>query len=130
MNKPINFELAKLLKEKGFDTKVNCAYVDTTPFSEIKNDLTEYVAKQNHNQKEHRYSAPTIAEVVMWLYDKHELWTNVMYMGFELKYSWSVDIITTSGSNWDSYGEEDDIFYNSPTEAYLAAIEYSLNNLI
>ena len=66
----------------------------------------------------------------MWLYEKHGLWVNVVYMGFELKYTWSIDIITTSGSNWDSYGEEDDICYNSPTEAYEAAIEYTLKNLI
>ena len=66
----------------------------------------------------------------MWLYEKHGLWTNVVYMGFELKYSWSVDIITTSGSHWDSYGEEGDICYNSPTEAYEAAIEYTLTKLI
>lgn len=71
-----------------------------------------------------------IMQVIMWLYEKHGLWTNVVYMGFELKYSWSIDIVTTSGSHWDSYGEEGDICYNSPTEAYESAIEYTLNNLI
>lgn len=81
------------LKDKAVDTKVNCAYVDTTPFSEIKNDLTEYVAKQNHNQKEHRYSAPTIAEVVCWLYDKHGIFIQPFTIGEEGKMKFYTKLI-------------------------------------
>ena len=97
----VDFETAKLLKERGFRL------------------LPKFES-----------SYPTIAEVVMWLHKEKGLWVNVMYMGFELKYSWSIDIITTSGSDWDSYGEEGDICYKSPTEAYEAAIIYTLKNLI
>jgi len=127
MNTPVSFELAKLLKEKGFDDITNLIY------------MTNYTTKvlfENINQLRHSdgnnpfCSAPTIAEVVMWLHKEKGLWVNVMYMGFELKYSWSIDIITTSGSDWDSYGEEGDICYKSPTEAYSKAIIYTLKNLI
>jgi hypothetical protein len=101
MNTPVKFELVKLLKEKDEQFDVT--------------STLDY---------------PTISEVVMWILKKHQLWVNVMYMGFELKYSWSVDVITTSGSNWDSYGERGDIFYYSPIEAYEAAIKYCLTELI
>ena len=125
MNTPVSFELAKLLKEKEFDNESAYYY---TKNGEARYD-SEFPSLQGTKYFEY-YDMPTIAEVVMWLYEKHGLWTNVVYMGFELKYSWSVDIITTSGSHWDSYGEEGDICYNSPTEAYEAAIEYTLTKLI
>ena len=119
MTAPVKFELAKLLKEKGFEIFTAFEYTDSGKLVERRNCAQNRLC-----------SAPTIAEVAMWLYEKHGLWTNVVYMGFELKYSWSIDIVTTSGSHWDSYGEEGDICYNSPTEAYEAAILYTLNNLI
>ena len=116
---PINFELAKLLKEKGFDEKTYSAYVDTTPFSESKNDFVEYAFVQNHNKKEHRVSAPTIAEVVMWLYEKHGIWIWVEKNTNNLFTAWVKTNIP--------YTMPDT---NSPTEAYEAAIEYVLLNLI
>ena len=48
MNKEVNFEIAKLLKEKGFRL------------------LPDF-----------KSSYPTIAEVVMWLYEKHGVWISV-----------------------------------------------------
>ena len=129
MNTPVSFEKAKLLKEKGFDEP--CRYVHDT-WNNIKDWLEggEGEHRNSHQNGSLYYSAPTIAEVVMWLHKEKGLWVNVMYMGFELKYTWSIDIITTSGSDWDSYGEEGDICYKSPTEAYEAAIIYTLKNLI
>lgn len=129
MNTPVSFEIAKLLKEKGFDKSLDTIFntvYDIEDMSLMKNVHQETLTKG----KELFLHAPTIAEVVMWLYKEKGLWVNVMYMGFELKYSWSIDIITTSGSDWDSYGEEGDICYKSPTEAYSQAIEYTLKNLI
>jgi len=133
MNTVINFEIAKLLKEKGFERNVGYSKPYYNHLGELNGDVTEYIRAQIHDEDTTPFEttpAPTIAEVVMWLHKEKGLWVNVMYMGFELKYSWSIDIITTSGSNWDSYGEEGDICYKSPTEAYEAAILYTLNNLI
>ena len=126
MNTPVNYKLAKLLKEKEFNEpcKLCVEEGDEMPLPFNCGDTI------HRNSLHQYYSAPTISEVVMWLYEKHGLWTNVVYMGFELKYSWFIDIVTTSGSHWDSYGEEGDICYNSPTEAYEAAIEYTLTKLI
>ena len=125
MNTPVSFELAKLLKEKGFNGICKNIYAYGR-----ENQTIENLSELDNNNDRGYWLAPTIAEVVMWIHKEKGLWINVIYMGFELKYSWSIDIITTSGSNWDSYGEEDDVYYNSPTEAYEAAIEHTLKNLI
>ncbi len=64
MNTPVSFELAKLLKEKGFD--LNHEYMVFT-FSET----------EKYPEGE-LFLKPTIAEVVMWLYEKHEIWIGVI----------------------------------------------------
>ena len=51
----------------------------------------------------------------MWLYEKHKIWINPTYQ--YNKFFWK----------FGSYQTQE---YNSPTEAYEAAIEYTLNNLI
>lgn len=100
MNPDVNSEITKLLKEKGFDFPKK--------------------ASQNDYQGE----PPTIVEVVMWLYDKHNIWINARrvwnkgeIIGFEV----TIDQI-------DGFTETD--IYNSPTEAYSEAILYTLKNLI
>jgi len=122
MNTPVNFEIAKLLKEKEFDVKTTDSYVDTTPFSENENDFVEYFFKQNHNEKEHRVSAPTIAEVVMWLYEKHGIW---IYIKQGYKWEWYIETVANHPELKYYDGLED-----SPTEAYESAIKHTLENLI
>lgn len=129
MNTPVIFEIAKLLKEKGFNKKTDSAYVDTTPFSENENDLVEYAFPQNHNEKEHRISAPTIAEVVMLLYEKHGIWIEVVWdIEINKEVKWYSGITKIGDSS------ELEVFQSnpchSPTEAYEAAIIYTLKNLI
>lgn len=68
MNTPVSFELAKLLKEKGFDEECRLFVEDgdegPLPFNCLntihRNSLHPY------------YSAPTIAEVVMWCFNKYK----------------------------------------------------------
>ena len=94
MNDVVSFETAKLLKEKGY---------------RILPDFNS--------------SYPTIAEVVMWLYDKHEIWITVTSISQE---SWQCHM-TKKGDRLGKLYFED---FNTPTEAYEAAIEYTLKNLI
>jgi hypothetical protein len=124
-NKRVTLPMAMLLKEKGYDKPCLERFDDNgIPVP------TKLGMHGNPNNYSDSYSAPTIGDVIEWFYAKHGLWINCMYMGFELKYSWSVDVITTFGSNWDSFGEEGDTFYYSPIEGYEAAINYCLNELI
>lgn len=123
MNTNVNFETAKLLKEKGFDKKTNLIYNTEGELSNI-----------------HFWvfcSAPTIAEVVMWLYEKHGIWVIVDCDCYgEL---WYARLSVASKENWDDLDKRHEIIsavrkfpneHKLPTEAYEAAITYTLNKLI
>jgi hypothetical protein len=99
MNKPISYPLAKLLKEKGFDEPCPNLYYQPE-----------------------RCKKPTIADVIMWLYEKYGIWVNVYMMDTNIFY-WCID------TNDDEY-TSDDISFKEPTEAYEAVIEYTLTKLI
>lgn len=125
MNTPVSFKLAKLLKEKGYNLYCRCSYWEGeltlyTPGYALEDGTT---SQENYWDFE-RYYAPTIADVVMWLYEKHEYWcytyTNgkIWYPCIQHKFG---DMAVLSGK----IGE-----FNSPTEAYEAAISYALNSLI
>ena len=85
MNKPINFELAKLLKEKGFhEITLQCYRTIEHTDDRLKwwkvGTLNEpiYCKLADHNDGYYGIcSAPTIAEVVMWLYEKYGVWVVV-----------------------------------------------------
>ena len=156
MNTLVNFEIAKLLKEKGWNTRTLNFYFEdgeskenvlkettgmdygsefTIEFSElVENWNDKWLTKKNGDRcfgcsKSKGYletfSAPTIAEVVMWLYEKHEIWIVILpelLNGTEIRYYPSVFE--------QGVGEDIESYFNSPTEAYLTAIKYTLNNLI
>jgi hypothetical protein len=120
MNTPVKFEIAKLLKEKGFnEPTLDWYHRDTKKFN--TNDLMFSMNRLSDN-----YSAPTIAEVVMWLYEKYGIWTvvNVNIMG-----SWYFEHFDLKEKR-NAQFEPTDTHYDSLTEAYEAAIEYTLNNLL
>ena len=119
MTTPVKFELAKLLKTKGFDEQLKYYY-------DSFGDIGSSNVKVNWNESEELLcSAPTIAEVVMWLYEKYEIWIWVEREDTTNEFEWLCRY-----ENEGSCKDYDDKFYNSPTEAYEAAIEYCLNNLI
>jgi hypothetical protein len=113
LNKPVDFPTAKLLKEKGFDEpcKLCVEEGDERP-------LPFNCGNTIHRNSLHPYySAPTIAEVVMWLYEKHGVWIHVM------KYKdHSADVNSPYEFTWNM-GKTT---YKTPTEAYEAAILYCL----
>jgi hypothetical protein len=137
MNTPVNFELAKLLKEKGFDEK--CSHYYINDFQNFKHDgklhktgLPQDLDNENifqyvkRTKQPHLCNAPTIAEVVMWLYEKHGIWICVdKAAGFDW-WKFNIRILKDVGYVFGEFGSD----YNSPTEAYEAAIEYTLKNLI
>lgn len=118
MNTPITFEIAKALKEKGFDD-VDCGgYYDVCDGYKLG---YAFCYSDVHKQSENAILAPTIAEVVMWLYEKYGI------------YIW----ISQEYSNDFSYSFRDKNgltpptgVFKSPTEAYLSAITHTLNNIL
>ena len=146
MNTEVNYEIAKLLKDKGFKGSTHANWwilqkdhhenykkrlpVDESKVFFAKNsydlDLKIQIDEEREHNVFHVLSAPTISEVVMWLYEEHGIWTvvNVNIMGswyfehFDLKEKRNAEFKPT------------DTHYDSPTEAYEAAIEYTLKNLL
>lgn len=146
LNKQVTFSTAKLLKEKGYSWECENFYKKgkydkkfyLTTGSEYDSDrnciwdwnlnggrsgtLSKVIPYPNESTAIY-YSAPTISEVVMWLYEKYGMWIYSFRHDFDKEFYWSIDT-----KNEDEF-TSDDVF-NSPTKAYEAAIEYTLNNLI
>lgn len=112
----ISFELAKLLKEKGFKS-------ESKAFYDGLGELLHYNHSNNEMQR-FRYEASIIAEVIMWLYEKHGVW---IYL---VPAEDNKDVFKPFFRGKNIIDQHLTEFFNSPTEAYEAAIEYTLNNLI
>lgn len=128
MNTPVKFELAKLLKEKGFDEIADLIYMT----NHATRALFENINNLKHSDGNNPFvSAPIIAEVCMWLYEKHGVWIYVDSHEFSKwcyyhRYNRPHELSSKITEN-GQFGLDD---FNSPTEAYEAAIEYTLKNLI
>lgn len=131
MNTLVNFEISCLMKEKGIkiDTDEVIFYrdeVNNIEEHQIKNRdvLYNYTGFDNYIPDENEYQTYMIAEVVMWLYEKHDVWVSVQRdwdVGKCLGFEAIID---------DNDGSINTETFNSPTEAYSSAILYTLNNLI
>lgn len=131
MNTPVNFQISKLLKEKGFNLYCTYSY-----WEEILTDMTPgYALEDGTTSQENywdfdRYYAPTIAEIIMWLYEKHGIFVtvNIPYEEFG-KFSaeiWGknlddgIKILLADGMS----------MFDSIEKAYEEGIEHCLVNLI
>ena len=94
MNTPILFELAKLLKEKGFDVPVRTYRLEGKYPDFVHEGFEDDYWGDNKVVNWNKdvigikpfkgfVSAPTIAEVVMWLYEKHGVWITVCVIGVD-----------------------------------------------
>lgn len=137
MNKEVSFESAKLLKEKGFgiDKKYQNCHIEKCYYDK-NGDLIE-CEKQSGSLSlfEDKYSAPTIAEVVMWLYEKHGIWIVVNPHKGEDEDDSGKPFMEFDPEVWSFkyeciFHNTGLPYFNSPTEAYEAAFEYVLTNLI
>jgi hypothetical protein len=125
MNTQVSFELAKLLKERGFNEEVR-------DYHEEKDGTfyrSQYFRDKISINEKHKgfVVVPTIAEVVMWLYEKHGIWIEV--------HRWTNQPV--DDEIWEecfqafTNGDAMDVAtFKSPTEAYEAAIRYCLEKII
>ncbi len=121
MNTLVSFEIAKLIKEKGY--KLDFGDNQKFYFPDTR-ELTE-------NHRGNNYPAPTIVEVVMWLYEKHGIWINgglYAHLGNVSKFQFTIESQKSKSTN--SIVQLNINPFNSPAEAYEAAIEYTLKNLL
>ena len=118
----VSFEIAKLLKEKGFEE--NCAALYHLRTGEIIQQGVGYVF--NNSQWENFVSAPTLQMAMKWLREVHHLTVDVFHFS-----NWKVIIKTIP----DDYFKADyDYPELKPAETYEQAcesgIKYCLENLI
>ena len=74
----VSFEIAKLLKEKGFDVYVRSFYdADDMPVHH-----NEALWDWNLNKENYRFSAPTLQMAMKWLREVHNLCILVEFSTF------------------------------------------------
>lgn len=140
MNTPVKFETAKLLKEKKYGNKtphkLRRNYYNH--LGELNGDVTDYVkAFVNKEELTHleTIDAPTIADVLMWLYEAQGIWIVVsisrygnFYCNVLMREDTKILLSLDNPSSWEMQTQINDFY--SPTEVYETAIEYTLKNLI
>ena len=147
---PVDYKTAVLLKEKGFDLpcrgRIHGSHFHLIKNNEIPKNVSTYsnepfapiIDWNNAVGEVNVYlSLPTIAETIMWIYDKHQLWVEVSLIDNSRHFYFDYTIITSKDRDFndeDCFDSAKKIYdkdkHNSPTEAYMAAINYVLNKLI
>ncbi len=114
----VTFEQAKLLKEKGFNETLN-VYV-------VEGNIYEYV-EGGFLKNEYGYvTAPEQWQVVEWLRINHKIFIEISRLLVNRKSTFSFYI----GTGFDSKDKESKSEFDTPQEAYSAAFDYVLINLI
>lgn len=150
-NEFVTFELAKKLKEKGFDWPCIYAYCEEGGWNKYRqkhepithilrtdgNPFGSYYCGKNWN-KDHKpnknkiqCSAPTISQVLKWLREEKLILIGLSPMQ---EYDSDGDIEWCAGIyKGDKQGGlkwEEELYYQSYEAAAIAGIEYCLDNLI
>lgn len=135
----VSFEVAKLLKEKGFDWASNRVYqgpklkfttIDISPLTCL-GELGGFDPKQlyitNSEIDDLVYTAPTQQTAMKWLREVHHIAINVGWGEiFEDQYKWWCIVLNMDNGN--ILCEEN--YHASYEEAVEAALKYVLKNLI
>ena len=134
----VTFEQAEKLKEKRFDVKVN------TFFDLLSGNQIDNAPLGNYNLTKQSISIPEQWQVIEWLRVNHEIEVYALRYTFSKgefvgkKYMFVVEKYKKNfNPDLDEYHFEEEplessreLNYNSPQEAYSAAFDYILNNLI
>lgn len=124
----VSVEVAKLLKEKGFDTPVNYEYHYILKVPHFHRKKHNFNGIEYSNCSSEWYSAPTLQMAMNWLREKGiecvviPIWNTLgkQYRSYVLS-----DLGDRYKDNYDSYS--DNISYK---EAVEAALKYCLEKLI
>lgn len=118
----VSFEVAKLLKEKGFKGQGEHFYEN--------NKIIPYINYWNKITPKQRYGAieaPTLQMVMKWLREVHNIHIDICSIWDATHWIYQVFVITPRTAR-NSY--VDKILYTSYEQAVEAGIKYCLENLI
>ena len=127
----VSFEIAKLLKEKGFDWECIGYYVDYEP-----NDVKySFLRETNFTWESRCCSAPTLQMAMKWLREMHYIHiaalcpiVDVDTDVFGVKYNVVISNLKNNCLAFNTGIEDNE--YDTYEQACEAAIEYCLKNLI
>ncbi len=123
----VSFEVAKLLKEKGFDWECFFCWDNVTE----TNRISSLMICSNKELVEHYYAMPTLQMAMKWLRKVHNIAISVYVFNRDLpvekdNITYTIDIATA-----DMSSKEGHLRLVGPYEqAAEAAIKYCLENLI
>lgn len=116
------FELAVKLKEKGFDCSCIGHYVNNQLY--IAHYLNAF-----HSDKDESLDAPTISQVLKWLREKKiHLVVDIEPNGYFFIINYNITTTFDDKYEFDIYNSLS--CYNDDKQAFIAGIEYVLDNLI
>ena len=130
----VSFEIAKLLKEKGFDENTLMVYMSYGDL--CKCNRYDSIRNSNYNDITKNYfecTAPTLQMAMKWLREIHNKHCDI---GYDIDLHWFFQIIDLKKTVEYDYPEtkyyhtENETGFNSYEEAVEAALKYCLNNLI
>lgn len=134
MTKRVDIKIAELLHKNGWteNTYSHC-WVKTLDGEVIHNSERKNIPE--HDRCETYLMQPTLAEVAMWLYDKHGIWISPhwyfseKFPSTETHWDYSLDFVGNRGSS-PLAPDRPLNKLKSPIEALEHAIEYALRNII
>jgi hypothetical protein len=121
--KYVTSEQAKKLKIKGFNEKCEWLYNEQGEPSGTKMGMGGY--PNNYNGF---YARPEHWMVVEWLLERYGIWISVNFNNRIKTFNYFIDIPTKDKEDYDEIMSKEN--YNSPQQAYEAAFDYILNNII
>lgn len=116
----VTFEIAKKLKEKGFDF-LCMAYYDKWERLNMSEDFFAF------NSKSTGISAPVISQVLKWLREEKRVYV-MIDRSFAMNNSWHYSICVND--DFESIIQQESIANKSWEQSALDSIEYILDNLI
>lgn len=136
----VTFEIAKKLKEKGFDEE--CLAYYTSEYTLYNNEVVlcddKYLNMSKIDYEECLYSyntqkdllrfivdAPTISQVLKWLREEKNIHICIGYSD-NINAMWDYEVTLLDGALY----QNSDFGYESYEQAVLVGIEYVLDNLI
>jgi hypothetical protein len=120
------FEQGKKLKEKGFNVKV-ISFFDNNILSE----LTIYNPINWNSIRPHYYSRPEQWQIVEWLRVNHGIWISIQIGHDKNKVWYNVYLEKIELTHeFEPINNDFDIGGDTPQEAYSAAFDHILNELI
>jgi len=133
----VSFEIAKLLKEKGFDENCSRSYVkDKLTYSQGFNN--SYYMVMYTDETYRPISAPTLQMVMKWLREAHNIDISVVPHSHKEGKTFEYEFVYWNGEEYhvpysEQYPTYHELFgktWEKYEEACEAAIKYCLENLI